>query len=590
MASRHRGFVRKRTTWLFLIFALMYGAIAGRLVHVQVVQNEQYREWAKRIRTRNIPIPAPRGGIFDRAGQPLAVNIETASLFAHPKQVWDVPGTAVQVAALLGTQTADIRARLSVDRSFVWLGRQVDARIGDRVWDMRSKLPGVGRQKDTKRVYPSGMLAAQILGFTDVDNKGAEGIEHVQDAVLKGSDGEFQAELDGERRVIPETRRLIRPPENGKNVYLTIDTTIQHIAERALARMAETYRPASACAVVMDPRTGEILALANYPTYDPNRARSVGHSLWRNRAVSDLYEPGSTLKIVTVAAALEEGVGGRQVVARCTGSECIVGKGRIRCSLHHPYMSGHGAVDMYKIIECSCNIGAAHLARRLGARKLYDYEKAFGLLDKANAGFGGEAVGSMIPAEDWRPMRLANIGFGQGIAVTPLQMACVYSTIANGGVYVEPRIIREIRNEDGSVVSPFEPRSVRRVVSKRAALMAAKMLVGCVENGTGKTARIDGRTVAGKTGSAQMAKPKGGYESGVFVASFMGFAPAGRPRLVIAVVVNKPKGSHWGATVAAPVFREIGEKALWYLRVPSDAPTDKEIKQKQQNGDRKRLV
>ena len=589
MASSHRETVRKRTTILFLLLLLPYLGIVGRLLYVQVLGNGTSLKWARRIRARVRTIPAARGCVYDRNGRALAVNMETASVFANTREIKDPSKTAVRVASLLGEDSQTIEQKISGSRAFVWLGRQLDADIGRKLWKIRTQIPGIGRQKDTKRVYPAGPLAAQIIGFTNIDNKGAEGIEHIQEHLLTGVDGKYSAEVDDKGRVIPETRHNIRGPEDGKDIYLTIDTTIQHIAEQALAHMAEKYRPSNACAVVLDPKTGEILALANYPGYDPNKARSANYALWRNKAVADLYEPGSTLKLVTIAGGLNEGLSPHEPMANCTGCERIKG-GKIPCVLHHPYEHGHGAADMYRIIRYSCNIGAAHVAMRLGAEKLYKYEKLFGLLDKAYAGFGCEAVGHVEPPQDWRLIRLADIGFGQGLAVTPLQMASAYATIANGGIYMRPQIIREIRNPDGSISKSFRPRSLRRAVSKKAAYELRSMLVGCVDDGTGKTAQIDGRTVAGKTGSAQIVKTNGrGYESGAYVASFMGFAPAYLPRLVIAVVVTRPQGSHWGATVAAPVFQEIGEKALWYLKVPTDAPTKQELKHKQQ-GDKKRLV
>ncbi|MGC8863812.1 MAG: peptidoglycan D,D-transpeptidase FtsI family protein, partial [Armatimonadota bacterium] len=346
--------------------------------------------------------------------------------------------------------------------------------------------------------------------------------------------------------------------------------------------------PASACALVLDPHSADVLAVANYPTYDPNNALKSPPARWRNRAVADLYEPGSTLKVVTIAAALNEGYSPNTVFACCKGRERLKG-GSLPCSLHYPFMSGHGPVNMTKIIQYSCNIGAAHVAMRLGATRLREYEKAFGLLERTGAGFGCEAVGRLAPADRWPLIKLANVGFGQGIAVTPLQMACVYATIANGGVYVRPRIVREIRYRDRTV-KPQEVCDRRRVISEQAAAQLTKMLVRCVEDGTGKNAQIEGRAVAGKTGSAQIPNPNGrGYLPDAFVASFIGFAPAYNPRLVIAVVVNRPKGSHYGATVAAPVFREIAEKALWYYRVPSDTPGGPETRHKQE-GDRNRLV
>lgn len=555
-----------------MIFVMLYLAVAGRLAYVQVFENEQYQKWADKIRSRDIAIPAERGTIYDRSGAVLAVNIETASIYADLREVREPEITACRVASIMGCDTDPIQTKLTGDKKFVWLGRQVDARIADRIRDERAKFKGIGYQRDTRRVYPAGALAAQILGFTNIDNKGVEGIECVVDDELGGQPGLTRAELDGSRRVIPETRHVVREPRAGHNVYLTIDLTIQHIAEQALARMGKKFKPYHACAIVIKPDTGEVLALANYPTYDPNKARSVKPALWRNRAVADLYEPGSTLKVVTVAAGLNEGYSARQVFASCSGKEQI-GGGRIRCSLHHPYEAGHGTVDMYQIIRHSCNIGAAHLAFRLGAKRLYDYEKSFGLLNKPKSGFGCEAVGWVEPPDQWRAMRLANVGFGQGLAVTPLQMAGVYSTIANNGKYVKPHVIKEIRSAEGEIVKSYTGQPGHRVISEEAANELKRMLAACAEEGTGKTAQILGRTVAGKTGSAQVARSDGkGYEASAFVASFMGFVPAYQPRLVIAVVVNRPQGSHFGATVAAPVFREIGEKSLWYMKVPSDAP------------------
>lgn len=593
MASKHRELVRKRTLWLFVLFALLFLGLTGRLAYVQVLNRKEYQDWAKKIRFRDIAIPASRGTIYDRNGQPLAVSIEASGVYACRREVLNEAKTVAEVAQVLSQDPAALKLKFEGDASIVWLARQIDPRAADKLSEINGECPGLGVQRDPKRVYPGRSLASHVLGFVSVKNtlnaglvtEGVEGIESVLNDELTGADGLLRTELDVKRRAIPETRHKVRSPVDGKDVYLTIDLAIQHIAETALARMVEKYHPEKACAIVMDPRTGEIYALANVPSYDPNAARSFAEENWRNHAVSDLYEPGSTLKTVTVAAALNDGLSPHAVVACCTGHERIKG-GRLTCSLHRPFLSGHGGVDSYKIIRHSCNIGAAHLGLRLGARKLYHYEKEFGLLEKTGAGLPGEARNFTLPPDDWCRIRIANVGFGQGIAITPLQIACAYSVIANGGQYVQPRIVRELRDADGNVISPFEPRVLRQVVSRRTAAEMTQMLVGCVEEGTGKTARIPGRTVAGKTGSAEIAMPRGGFEPGAFVASFIGFAPADNPRLVIAVVVTRPKGSHWGATVAAPVFKEIGEKALWYLKVPADAPAGPE----KQDGDRKGLV
>lgn len=588
MGTGHRAFVRKRTGWLFIILLVAYLGLAARLVVVQVARTDEYTAWADEIRYREDRIPAMRGSIRDRHGRDLVVSLETSSIFVNRNEVGDVALAARRIARVLHDDPRRIEGKIhrSTD-SIVWLRLQMDPRSASDLIAGGGRIPGLGVQPDTKRVYPSGPLAAHILGFTNMQDEGVEGLECRLNSILTGRDGLLRGEVDAQRCMIPQTRHLVRVPRHGRNVYLTIDASIQNIAEQALARMANTHRPQSACAIVLDAKTSQVLALANYPSYDPNRARSYPASRWRNWAVADLYEPGSTLKVVTVAASLNEGIDPRQIVGSCNGSMQIRG-GRIRCSLHHPFMSGHGAVDMYKIIRHSCNIGAASLAFRLGPDRLYAYEKAFGLLDRTDCGFGCEAVGKMLPAQAWRPMKLANVGFGQGIAVTPLQMACVYATIANGGVYVQPTIIREIRSADGTIVQRVKPGVRRRVISEAAAGELTRMLASCVEEGTGKNARIKGRTVCGKTGSAQIPLPRGGYESDAFVASFMGFAPAYKPKLVIAVVVKRPKGSHFGATVAAPVFREIGEKSLWYLKVPPDAPADDE--NPRQDGDRKSLV
>lgn len=588
MAQGRGSLVRKRTIWLFILVTAMYIGLAGRLAYVQCRSGERYRKWATIIRSRDLRIPAGRGAIYDRAGRPLAITIQAASIFANRNEAGDKLHVAARkVARALGKDPHCFDCSLVGRSSIMWLARRVDPRVWERVRESTEGIRGIGMQAEPKRVYPSGQMAAQVLGFTNALGFGAEGIECSFDKALRGEDGVIRAELDAQRRVIPDTRRQVKPPRNGKSVYLTIDLTIQSIAESALKRMTDTYRPESASAIVMDPRTGEILALANYPAFDPN-APAAKRKAWRNRAVADLYEPGSTLKTVTVAAALNEGFSERAVCAHCAGSERLNGS-TVRCSLHRPFMSGHGAVDMYRLIEHSCNIAAGHLALRLGSDKLSDYHERFGLHDRPDLGLGCEASARRIADDDWQAIRLANVGFGQGVAVSALQMAGVYCTVANRGVRVPPRIVRAIKNPDGTVCSLCGPRKGVRVISERAARSLTHMLVSCVDEGTGKTAQIPGRSVAGKTGSAQICKPGGGYHESAFVASFMGFAPAYNPRLVIAVVVHKPQGSHWGATVAAPVFREIGEKSLWYLRVPADKPVAPG-RQRKQDGDIKRLA
>ncbi len=588
MAQGRKTLVRKRMIWLFVIVVLAYAGLACHLAYIQYFGGERYRQWARVIRSRDLSIPAVRGGIYDRSGRPLALTIQAVSIFANRNEAGkSLPEVARRVAVSLGKPADSFRHRLERRGSIVYFAKRVDPRTWERVKREVAGLSGVGAEREPKRVYPSGSAAAQVIGFTNGSGRGAEGIERTFDRILTGEDGAYVAELDAQRRVIPETRRQIRSPRDGRSVYLTIDLTIQSIAEAALARMAETYSPESACAIVMDPSTGDILALANYPAFDPNNPVSNRRG-WRNRAVADLYEPGSTLKTATVAAALEEGISENATVAHCTGSERI-GRSTIRCSLHRPFLNGHGAVDMRKVIEHSCNIGALSLARRLGAEKLTEYHRKFGLLERQDIGLGCEAVSPGIPPSEWCAVRLANVGFGQGIAVTALQMAGVYCAVANHGVRMEPRLIKRICNPDGSVYREYARGRGVRVISEKSASALAGMLESCVLEGTGQNAQIPGRSVAGKTGSAQIAKATGGFESDSFVASFMGFTPVRSPKLVIAVVVTKPRGSHFGATVAAPVFKEIAEKSLWYLWVPLGEPGDLH-KQPRRDGGSKRIV
>jgi stage V sporulation protein D (sporulation-specific penicillin-binding protein) len=649
------GVVKARTMWVFVIMSLLFAGIAARLVYVQVIGNQRYVKYAS-SRLRTIPLQAKRGGIYDRNGKALAVDIAVISVFADLRHFPATPELIEDVSKVLGFNKDRIALKLKGRSSIVYLDKNVDPKYADAIDHKKMELRGVdyernpdnktisvyvdldkvntkrklldnvarllgfdrdiiaqtiagqkgkvylnkevapkyasiidndkiflhshgiGYERRSRRVYPAGHLAAQLLGFTNIDNKGVEGIESRMDGILTGTGGKCVGEFDGNERMIPETRRVLKKPIDGKNVYLTIDITIQHIAERAMAAMAKKYTPEHAVAIVMDPDTGEVLALANYPTYDANNALKVPSTLWRNRAVSEIYEPGSTQKVFTLAAALNEGYSANTVFAYCTGKEKMKG-GKIPCLLHHPYEHGHGASTMPMIIKESCNIGAAHVALKLGPERFFKYEEAFGMTKKLKAGFGGEAVGWVRRPDKIKPIELANNGFGQGLVITPMHMAAGYCVIANGGSFVQPQILREIHERDGITIEKFDRRVLRRVLSTETASKMTDMMVDCVKKGTGKPAGVAGRVVAGKTGSAQIAKTNGrGYEEGAFVSSFMGFAPARNARLVIAVAVFRPKGSHWGATVAAPVFREIAEKSLWYMKVPTEktgAPTIK---------------
>lgn len=578
MAGKYLKFLKKRTVWLLVIFLVLYGMIAGRLFYIQVLNNSCYTKLAEKLRHRVLTIPASRGGIYDRVGRQLATNIPACSVYIRPQDIKkdeDKKKVAVQLAGILGVEESAIWEKLASGKSFMYLKRQLPSSIGDKI--RAANLLGVGIDRETKRIYPSKALAAHILGFTSIDGGGVEGIESAKNTYLSGKDGYTEAEVDRRGRIIPETRRQSVQSVDGNDVVLTIDAYLQHVAEEALAKSFKKYSAAGATAIVLDPHTGEILALATCPSFDPNNRKGISSDVWRNRAVTDLYEPGSTMKLVTVAAGVQEGISPTAPVTTCTKSGMPLGKNKVRCTLHAPYQAGHGAVNMFGIIRDSCNIGAATVALKIGPDKFYSYVKGFGLLDPPGTGFRGESCWRLEPPDTWAAIRLANIGFGQGIAVSAMHMATAYSVIANGGNLVRPQIIREIRDSSGKVVKPFSPAIERRVVSEETSRTVIEMLMGCVDEGTGKTARVEGYTVAGKTGSAQKASTTGrGYAAGKFVASFIGFVPAKDPRLVICVVIDEPKGSHWGATCAGPVFQEIAQKATLYLRIPPDAPKEEQ--------------
>jgi stage V sporulation protein D (sporulation-specific penicillin-binding protein) len=581
MRLAYRTVVRKRAEILLYAFMAAYGVVALRLTYVQFWRGPHYEEFGSKIRNRKLDIPAQRGVIYDRVGRELAINLRAASVYAHPRAIKNAGKASFELASLLGCEPQALVTKLDADKSFVWLSRGAKDDIGEKIDE--AGIPGIGVSREQRRVYPSGLdtdgkllpsgTAAQVVGFANIDGKGVEGIEKIADRYLKGSNGFLVAEVDKDGRVIPETRRASVKAHDGKDVVLTIDGYIQHVAEEALKKTFDSSKARGATAIVMDPKTGEILAMANMPTFNPNNRTGSKPDAWRNRAVTDLFEPGSTLKTVTAAAALEEHIiDSNTVFANCTGCTQI-GKRKIRCVLHHPYEHGHESVNLLKMIEFSCNIGASQLGLKLGADRLYRYEKAFGLLSTPDSGLPGEVTGWMDSPSKWPDIRCANIAFGQGIAVSALQVANAYCVIANGGVLMKPMIIKEIREKDGSLYREYTPKMVRRVVSEATAEEVKKSLMACVTVGTGKPAAVDGYWVAGKTGSAQKVREDGrGYAGGAFVASFIGFLPASKPKLVILVAVDEPQGTHWGATVAAPVFKEIATKTMWYMRTPRDEP------------------
>ncbi|HEY8426284.1 MAG TPA: penicillin-binding transpeptidase domain-containing protein [Limnochordales bacterium] len=557
--------VQRRIAWLLVGTALGALVLAGRLFYLQVVRHGELSRLAFEQRLRPLPVDPRRGTIMDRNGNKLAISVSADAVYAIPNEIEDPAATAQALAGVLGMPADEIEERLRSRQAAVWIARRLDTETARRVRALR--LPGIGLVERPQRVYPNGSLAAQVLGITGIDNQGLEGLEFYYEAHLRGVPGRVEAERDAAGREIPGGISRYVPAQDGHELVLTIDQVIQYRAERELERVVRETQSELGIFIAIDPQTGEILAMAQYPNFDPNNYADYPPEVRRNRAVTDQFEPGSTFKIVTGAAALEAGVVRPDEHFFDPGFVAI-GGGRVSCWLP----GGHGSQTFVEATENSCNPVFAILgAQRLGPEAFYRFARAFGFGQPLGIDFPGEA-GGFLPApgsvQHGELLRWANIGFGQGVAVTPLQLAMAAATIANGGVLMKPHLVKEIRTADGQVLERVRPVALRRVLSPGTAAEFARILRSVVVNGSGTRAEIPGYRVAGKTGTAQVPSPGGGYGDDA-MASFVGFAPVDGARLVGLVMIYKlGVQPRWGGLWAAPVFRAIMEDALSYLRVP----------------------
>lgn len=557
--------VRKRITWIFFVLFFVFFILMLRLVYLQVIRGTWYQQKALENRIREIVVEPKRGDIYDRNGKELAVSINADACYAVPAEVKkseDVEGVAQELAEILDMEQEDVYQLITQEQHSVWLKFKLTE---DEVKKLREKnLPGIGTIPKPQRFYPKGNLASHVLGFAGDYNQGLEGIEVAYEEELAGINGYLLVEYDAAGHEIPESTKKYIEPEQGLNVVLTIDQTIQYIAERELDKIVQDYSPKSATIVVMDPRTGEILAMANKPDFNPNQFHKYSEDVRRNSAVADSYEPGSTFKVVTLAAALEEGVTNKDDRLNDPGYIEVDGE-RINCWVPE----GHGSQSLAEVVQNSCNPGFITLGLRLGTERLYKYIKGFGFGSPLGFDLPGEATGIVVPEDQVKPVDLATISMGQTNSVTPLQMVTALSAVVNGGKMVKPYIVKELRNKDGEVVKTNQPQVVRQVISEETSKLERELLENVVTHGSGRNAHIDGYSVGGKTGTAQKPAPGGGYSSTDYIASFLGFAPVDDPRLVCLVVVDTPKGyPYYGGTVAAPAFREVVGDSLRYLGVP----------------------
>ncbi|MBO8128606.1 MAG: stage V sporulation protein D [Peptococcaceae bacterium] len=564
--------IRKRIIVLFMLAVVTFFLLLGRLIWVQFFMGEQLRKQAIENRMREVPVEAKRGSICDRNGNELVTSVSADSVFAIPSQIKNPTETAQKLAAVLEIDPDTIYKKLTKKTSFEWIKRKVDFKVAKQLKEM--DLPGIGFVEESKRYYLKDNLAAHVLGFVGIDNQGLTGIEKTFDKELRGIPGRIVMEYDAIGREIPTALHKYYPPVPGHSLVLTLDETIQYFVERELDTIVDTFHPANAVIIVMDPKTGGILAMGNRPSYDPNHWPEYQQSTWdRNPAIWYNYEPGSTFKIITLAAALEENLFDPDAPFYDPGYIKVADR-RIRCWKS----GGHGSETFAEVVQNSCNPGFITVGLDIGIPTFYEYVEAFGFGHPTDIDLPGEARGIMIPEKKATNLNLATMSIGQSIAVTPIQLITAVSAVVNGGKLMKPMLVQKVIDKDGNIVKEFEPQVVRNVLSPETCDKAKKLLEDVVLKGTGVNAHVEGYRVGGKTGTAQVVGPSGGYVSGRYVSSFVGFAPVEDPQVVILVVVSEPKGGvYFGSQVAAPAFRNVMDDTLHYLGVPErkDLPKPK---------------
>jgi cell division protein FtsI (penicillin-binding protein 3) len=558
--------VRWRALWVFAVFGLAYAALAVRVVYLQVFRGPELAHRAERQHEKAVAVEAERGTIYDRNGRILATDLTVPSLYAVPPLIDNPQSIARELAAVLRVPAGPLARRLGEDRGFVWLERRVDPAVARAVEELGAE--GVRLLPEPRRIYPRKALLSHVLGFAGTDHEGLEGLERFYDRDLRGEKGWLIYERDGAgHRLFPKGLRYVAP-SRGRDLSLTIDEVIQHISERELdAAMAESGSE-SGTLVVMDPWDGGILALAVRPAFNPNEVDYSNPAQWRNRAVTDAFEPGSTFKIVTAAAALDAGLIRPHDIIDCENGRWPMPGGVLHD--HEPL----GRVPFSEVIAKSSNIGTAKIALRLGDARLARAVAAFGFGKKTGIDLGGEASGRVPPPARWSKRSAATIAIGQELTATPIQLAVAYAAVANGGRLVRPHLVVRVERSDGRVAPTSQDAAPARVMSEKTAAVLTALLEGVVApGGTGALAAIEGVRVAGKTGTAEQVDPETGrYSFDREVASFVGFAPSRQPEVVVAVVLENPRGRTWGGTVAGPVFARVTEATLRYLGGPRETP------------------
>ncbi len=565
MKDDREKWARVRIVMVGTIFGLLFLTVVGRAFYLQILQHENLVKKADKQHQHRVELTPARGSILDRNGTTLAESIHMDSCYAEPRRIKDVSGTAAVLAPILGIPKGELADRLSVNKSFIWIERWMAPEVAIRVKNM--KLPGIGFAPESKRFYPNMEIAAHVVGFTGRDPNGLEGIELKYDSIILGNTGYMITERDALGRNIAVKNAVIKDSAPGKSVTLTLDKTIQFIAEKELAKAVQESNAKSGMALVMESDTGKVLAMANYPTFNPNSYSRYSLAQLRNHVVADSFEPGSTFKIFTIAAALDSGIIKPTDVYNCENGTYRIADRTIHDD--HP----HSRLTVSEIIKYSSNIGSAKIGFKMGEEKLSSYLRNFGFGGRTGIDLPGESPGNL--KRHWYGIDLATISFGQGVSLSTVQLASALSAIANGGNLMRPYLVEQILDDNGAVVQKFEPQLVRRVVSPETAQKMTRMMETVTsDGGTGTKAAIDGFRVAGKTGTAQKVDPvTHAYSPSKRIGSFVGFVPADKPKLTIAVIIDEPQGVKYGGVVAAPAFRGIALNSLAYLKILPNVTT-----------------
>ncbi len=558
---------RKRSSVLVTVILFGFAVIFLRLINLMVIDHKKLAERAAQQYTSEEILRPQRGIIWDRRMREMATSVEADSLYAVPSKIKDTRNLSRDLAPLIKVSSKRLNMTLlkKKDRDFIWLARKLDMNTAVKVSALRkqARYAGLGFLTESKRYYPKGFTASHILGFTDIDNKGIAGIELMYDKYLRGEASSVYVNTDARGNSLSGD---IRQAVSGNNLLLTIDERLQYIVEKELSAAVKKWKAKAGVAIMMNPVTGEILAMADMPTYDPNFPGKSRPYQRRNRAITDLYEPGSTMKAVLAAAALEEGIVSLDDEFDVSRGYIVVGGKRIR-DVHK-----HGIITFPEVIQKSSNVGAVQIGLKLGKERYYNYIRKFGFGKKTGIDLPGEVRGILRKTEDWSGTSLAALSIGQEIGVTPLQLLSAYAAIANGGMLMKPYVVSDIISPAGRPVKTVSPTVRRRVISGETAAVVRDILKTVVEEGgTATLAYIKGNLVAGKTGTAQIFDPATGrYSRKKYVSSFVGFVPADDPRIALVVVIYEPKGSVYGGVVAAPVFKNIVEHTFAYLDVPME--------------------